>query len=151
MVKRKFIIIGAIVAVIAGTLIFAYYSNTPNSSNSPNPIPTTKKIVFDEESLVNNGVTSGQINNLEQALEQYLISQNKSPHQVSFSSLHRMPPDPKISTPFSEITFTIWLDSKASYKAKLDSFGLSEIRLYLYNLGDNTLLYDSQNIGGSSS
>ncbi|HVX48138.1 MAG TPA: hypothetical protein VHA05_02160 [Candidatus Saccharimonadales bacterium] len=151
--KNKVIIIAVIVAFIAFVLVSAYHSNDPGSSannTTTDTNATTKNINFSDASLINNGVTSDQLNNMEQVLGQYLKSQNKSPDKVSFSSPQRQPTDPNTTIPFSEITFMVQLDGQNTYKAKLDSFSLSEIRLYLYTPDGQTLLYDSQNVGGSS-
>lgn len=150
--KKKLSIIGIILVIIAVVLMLAYRSNGPGISTSPNANtnPTTKATIFDENSLISRGVTSQQLSNLERVLGQYFSSQGKTPNQVDFNTIYRVPPDPNNPNPFSEITFVVQLDGQPAYKAKMDSFSTSEIRLYLYALDGSTLLYDSQNVGGSS-
>lgn len=150
--RARLAIVGIILVIIAGVLVLAYHSNSPSASTNPdtNTNSTTQGTTFDENALLDRGVTSQQLNSLEQVLGQYLASQGRTASQVDFSSIYRMPTNPKISTPFSEITFMVQLDGKSAYKAKMDSFGTSEIRLYLYTLDGKKLLYDSQNVGGPS-
>lgn len=148
--KKKLTIIAVILVVIATVLVPAYYSGDSSTPTNANSDSAPNGITFDESSLINRGVTSEQMSNLEQILQQYLSSQGKTPNRIDFNSIYRLPPNPNTNTPFSEITFIIQLDSSPSYKAKMDSFSPFEIRLYLYSLDGNTLLYDSQNVGGSS-
>jgi hypothetical protein len=155
MAKHKNLIIALIVGlVIAGVLASAYFSGgsskKSSAGNNESTISSTKQMVFDEYTLANNGVTAEQMNGLEQALKQYLSAQGKSPDLVAFESPKRQPPNPAASTPFSEIEFVVKLDGVDTYVAKLDSYSLSEVRLYLYSLGGQNLVYDSQNINGYS-
>jgi Flp pilus assembly protein CpaB len=153
--NKRLIIIGVVVFVfiVGGTLLKAYYSNTPpvdpdavgNTSTSNVQAPS-----FNANPLTNIGVTSGQLNNFEATLTQYLSSKGLTPSNISFSSIERQPTNPNATVPETEIDFVINLDGVNTYSAKLDSLSLSTIRLYLYNLNSNTLLYDSQNVGGSS-
>lgn len=151
MTRKKLAIIGAIIVIILIVLALAYHSNSPGSNTNPSGSSAAKTTNYNESPLVNSGVTTQQLGNLEQVLGQYLNSQDKNPSQVDFNSIARTPPDPTNPNPFSELNFIIQVDGKPAYKAKFDSFSTSEIRLYLYSLDGSTLLYDSQNIGGSSS
>jgi hypothetical protein len=142
-------LIGVVIVLVV--LFSAYHSNSSKApNNQATKISHAEPANFNDVVLTDKGVTSQQLSNAEQALSQFLSSQNKTPNQVSFSSIQRSPTDQNTTTPFSEISFVIQLDGKDAYKAKLDSFSLSEIRLYLYTLDGSKLLYDSQNIGGSS-
>ena len=149
--KKLAVIISGIVVLIVIILVRAYHSGSPGSSSGPNPSASsaTKTTHFDENALINRGVTYQQINSLEQVLGQYLSSQGPPPSQVDFNSIVRTPTDPANPNPFSELTFIVQVDGQPAYKAKLDSFSTSQIRLYLYSLDGKTLLYDSQNVGGS--
>ncbi len=148
--NKRTLIIGGVMILIVTVLGFAYFSG--NSKTSPNPGVNTvdKATVFNTGTLLERGVTSEQLTNLEEVLSQYFNSQGKVPNQVDFNTIQRSAPDPKISTPFTQLTFIVQPDGKPAYKAKVDAFSSSEIRLYLYNLGGSELLYDSQNVGGSS-
>lgn len=149
--KRPAIIIGsALITISFFVLVFAYFS--PGSDTLPSPQTSTSSTVseaaFNEDSLIKRGVTRSQLDLLEQALSQYFESQGLSPTQIDFDSIYRKPTDPTSSSPINEITFMVQLDENSTYKAKMNSFGASQIRLYLYST-DDKLLYDSQIIGES--
>jgi hypothetical protein len=145
--KRRIIIVGIIVLVAIVLIVVDRSNQTSNDAVSTNA-PSGPTI--SSSSLINAGVTSEQLGNFEQALEQYLSSQNLAPKKISFSSINRIPPNPNATGPFSEIDFTVQLDGSNSYQAKLDSFSLSDIKLYLYSPSGNKLLYNSQDVGSSS-
>lgn len=153
MTRKKWAIVGTVIVAILVVLTLAYHSNSPgnNTVTNPNASPATKTISYNENPLINSGVTTQQLGNLERVLGQYLGSRGITSGQVDFNSINRTRPDPANPNPFSELNFAIQVDGKPAYIAKLDSFSTSEIRLYLYSLDGSTLLYDSQNIGGSSS
>jgi hypothetical protein len=153
MMSKKVIVVASIVVLlmIAGILAHAYFSNGLGKSPPNIPIAsTTKGPAFVTDTLINDGVTSQQLSNLEQVLGQYLSSQNQTPRQVSFISIQRQPTNPDTTIPFSEITFVIQLDGKEAYQAKMDSYSLSEISLYIYSPDGGNLLYDVQDVGSSS-
>lgn len=154
--QKKLMLIGSgvVVIIVLAVLVSAYYSNntqptattTTNPSSSLTASPPTFK---GEDSLTNIGITSDQVSNLEQALEQYLSSAGKTPSQVSFNSVQKISVNRNAATPIWTIAFAIQLDTKDTYKAKMDYFNLAGIRLYLSSLDGSKLLYDSQDVGGS--
>jgi len=153
--KKRLIIIGIVllVLVIWGTLIQASNSNSPPADPdevAKNSIPTTQTPSFNASLLTENGVTPGQLNNMEEALTQYLSSNGLASSKISFNSIERQPTNPNTTTPETEQDFIIQVNGTNTYRAKLFSYSFSTIRLYLYNLSGNTLLYDSQDVGSSS-
>jgi flagellar basal body-associated protein FliL len=157
--QKKLILIGSgvVVIIILAVLVSAYYSNntqpsaaTTTTTTNPGNSPAVSPPAFTgEDTLTNIGVTSDQVSNMEQALEQYLGSAGKTPRQVSFNSLQKISVNKNAATPIWTIAFVIQLDNKDAYKAKMDYFNLAGIRLYLSNLDGSKLLYDSQDVGGS--
>lgn len=153
MQKRWLLIASGLAAIIILAVLASAYSSN-NSQPPTNPTPssssTTSPPAFTGEDIFTNiGITSTQVSNLEQALEQYLSSAGKTPGQVGFNSLQKISVNKNAVTPIWTVAFIIQLDNKKTYKAKMDYFNLSGIRLYLYSLDGSTLLYDSQNVGGS--
>lgn len=149
--KRAITIIAILLVLIfVFVIVRSYFSSGSNNSGSPLPNATTSPS-YTTTALINNGVTSQQLSNFEQVFNQYLSTQNKTPSTINFTSIVRQPTNPATSIPFSELDFTIQLDGKDTYRAKLDSYSLSEIRLYLYSPSNNKQLYDSQDVGASSS
>lgn len=152
--NRKSIIslITVMVFLLCAAILFSAYRSNPqpqNSSSSSSSGNSSSQVPsFEDSDLINNGVTSGQLSNFEKVLGQYLSSQNITYSTVSFSSIVREPTDPNATSPSSTLVFNVIVDGKDSYKAFLNSFSLSGIRLYLYNLNSNKLVYDSQYVGG---
>jgi hypothetical protein len=152
---RKKIIIGGVLitAVVVFVLFHAYHSNSPSNSDQSTSLnstnATTPPTFLGTGALKNLGVTSGQLTNFEQALEQYIDSQNKNVSQVSFEAVRVASINNNAPSPIWTYGFVIQLNNKSSYSAKLVTFNLDGIRLYLYDLGGSRLLYDSQDIGGS--
>jgi hypothetical protein len=155
--QKKLVLIGSgvVVIIILAVLVSAYYSNntqpsattiTTNPGNSPAASPPT---FTGEDTLTNIGITSDQVSNMEQALEQYLSSAGKTPSQVGFKSVQKISVNKNAATPIWTIAFVIQLDNNDTYKAKMDYFNLNGIRLYLSSLDGSKLLYDSQNVGSS--
>jgi hypothetical protein len=147
---------GIMVIIILAVLVSAYYSNKPGSSTNTNTSPSVSSppavntpTFAGEDGLINIGITSDQVSSLEQTLEQYLSSAGKTPGQVSFNSIQKISVNYNAETPIWTIAFTVQLNGSDTYKAKMDYFNLTGIRLYLYSLGSSKLLYDSQNVGGS--
>lgn len=148
--RKKYVITSIFVAILIliGIAVHAYYSKGPAPTNNSNNNSIGNMPTFtNENDLLNIGVTSEQLSNLEQTLEQYLSSIGKNTDQVHFTSITRLPTNPNATTPQSTVKFVVQLNAKDAYQASLDSFSLSEVRLYLYSLDGKTLLYDSQNIG----
>jgi uncharacterized membrane protein len=154
-VQKKLLFIGSGVGIIIilAVLVSAYYSNNPRPSTTninPGSSSAVSPPTFTgEDTLTNIGITSAQVSNLEQALEQYLGSASKTPGQVGFSSVQKISVNKNAQTPIWTVAFVIQSDNKTTYKAKMDYFNLAGIRLYLYNPDGSKLLYDSQNVGGS--
>lgn len=101
--------------------------------------------------LINHGVASDQITNMETAFYQYSQVNNLNIKQVSISVdtvatgfLHQGTDD-QIST----ATFNVVFDSKTTVKAQLQYSGLSSMELFLYDT-NGAQLYDSGIIDTSS-
>ncbi len=155
--QKKLILTGSavVVLIILAVLASAYFSNKPalpTNTNTSGPVssPTVSTPTFTgEDNLTNIGITSEQVSSLEQVLEQYLSSAGKTPSQVSFNSVQEISVNRNAVMPIWTISFAVQLNNIATYKAKMDYFNLTGIRLYLYSLDGSKLIYDSQNVGGS--
>jgi hypothetical protein len=159
--RLKLILIGAGIGIliIGGVLWSAYHSGGPGAADNPvttGPGPSISSsdsapipAFTNEEVLTDIGVTSDQVTNMEQALEQYLSSINATPGTVSFDSVRQISVNKNAVTPIWTIGFTVQLDDNSAYSAKMDYFSLTGIRLYLYSPDGSQLLYDSQDVGGS--
>ncbi len=151
--QKKLLLIGSGVAliIVLFVLVSAYYSNVtqPTAAGTGSSSPAIPPTFTGEDTLINIGITSDQVTNMEKSLEQYLSSDGQAPHMVGFSSLQKLSVNKNAPTPIWTVAFLVQLDDKNAYKAKMDYFGPSGIRLYLYGQNDPTLLYDSQNVGGS--
>lgn len=147
--------IGLALITIFTVLGFAYSSNNPKLSDVSAPSinnASTKSVMpsfSNVDQLTNIGVTSDQVSNLERSLEKYLGSTSKNPTNISFDSLQQLSSDKNAATPIWTISFTVNLDNTLSFKAKMDYYGTTGIRLYLYGLDGTSLVYDTQYVGGS--
>jgi len=151
-IKIKLVILAvlAVAAIIFGILNAANHSN----SSGPSPATTTSNTTSTnpptftgESSLTDIGITSEQLTNMEQALQQYLNANNITPSNIGFGSLQKMPLDNTQSTPVWTVQFVVSIDGTAKYRATMKYFNITGVRLYLYDPTSNKLLYDSQNIG----
>jgi len=106
--------------------------------------PSKANITFlGTDALENYGVTAAQINNLEQALFNYKqLAQTVS---IDTSSIAVTPHNPTSSNNSSIINFNVSIDGN-SLKARIDYSQITNLRLYLYDIQNGNLLFDSGTI-----
>jgi hypothetical protein len=104
----------------------------------PVRLPSVATINFEGTgSLINDGLTIEQVNNLEQEFFQY----KPRAQTVNISSVEPAPHNPNVDTSFS-LNFTVSIDS-TTYNATVTYTDLETVQLHLYNLQNNALLFNS--------
>lgn len=124
------------------TVVQVYKRKVTNTNLEPSStarIPTPQTIVFSGTSaLINSGLTVNQVSALKQAFFKYKSSAQSI--VINQSSVEPGPHNPN-GIGFT-INFTVAIDSKLS-KAAVSYSGLNDIRLYLYDPQNNSLVFDS--------
>lgn len=103
-------------------------------------LPTSQDINFEgTDALINNGLTTGQVTNLEEEFFHY----KPSAHTVSIdtSTVEPGPHNPNVDTSFT-INFDVAIDSSA-YKATISYSNLDSVQLFLYNSKTDALVFNS--------
>jgi hypothetical protein len=102
-------------------------------------LPSANNIAFDNmNALINSGISSDQINDLEQHFFSYKPSVKTV--AVDASSVEPGPHNPNTDTSFT-MNFNVSIDS-VSYKATISYADTETVRLYLYN-ASGALVFDS--------
>jgi uncharacterized membrane protein len=103
-------------------------------------LPSVDSIGFPNiDTFINSGLTSTQINNLKLAFFKYKPSAKII--TIIPGSVKPGPHDPNTSVDFT-INFKVTVDA-VPYSATISYADLDNIRLYLYNSQDNSLVFDS--------
>ena len=107
---------------------------------SPN---TPVYLGFDE--LLNYGLGFDQLKNVEAYFHEYSQAQAEPIGQISVDvdniSTQHDPSNP--DSPF-DILFRVQFDQASIYQAKVEYFGLNDVRLYLIDPSSSKVIYDSQ-------
>jgi hypothetical protein len=155
--RKKLIAIGAAVVVIIGAaiaiLILPQGANRSGTGNTPSPSPTpppadsakasTRPNYTNFDDFLTFGVTPDQVSDLKYAFFKYIKSSKKTVKNVAVSQIHPIPRNPDVFNPIFSLNFTVKFDSGTTYSAKVETSQTTWARLYLYNSGGTTLIYDS--------
>ncbi len=99
------------------------------------------------DALLNYGVTNAQLNNLEQAF--FDFKNTAQTVTIDNDSIKAVPHDPNSASMSDSINFTTKVDS-IGYNARIDYSNITELRLYLYSINGNSLIFDSKTINSPS-
>lgn len=102
--------------------------------------------------LLDVGVSKFQLDAVKYAFEQFGQANNKTIREVSLTvdSLNVTPHDPKNSDSKDTAYFDVTLDRKENYKARVEYFDISAVRLYLTDPKTGKIVYDSKTIDRNS-
>ncbi len=95
------------------------------------------------EELMKHGLTNTQSSSLKYAIYQYALSSSLNPKVVDITNVDLEPIDRKNPTGKATANFNIAM-SQRTFRAKMEYYDLTTIRLYLYDSKSNTLLFDSK-------
>ena len=109
-----------------------------NPTSSPLPAAGNTEFRY-LDTLINSGVTSTQIDALKQIFSQFKPSARTI--SLDSDSVSPGPHNPDTSTEFT-INFTVAVDS-TTYNTTVSYADLDNIRLYLYDPSNNSLVFDS--------
>jgi len=115
-------------------------SKPTSNANNPNKVPVT--------SLSANGVSSGQLNALQQGLYKFSQAKKKDITTVAIdkTTIKHIVPDINAGQYNHIYSFTVFFGDNDTYDAKFVIGGLNIGRLYMYSHGTTNLLFDSQTI-----
>lgn len=146
---KKLIVIGAILFLFSGATIAILLSKDGSvvedtqqgTQQTVTPNPVAAKVYNGISSFEARGLSSSQIIVLQAALDKFFITNSASAKSIQLSDLeHSMSDDPSSLTQI--MFFTLKADS-TTYSARLEYFGISNARLYVYDQA-NGLVFDSQ-------
>lgn len=113
-------------------------------NETPKPAPAQLDFQGTNE-LLNQGLSTEQIEGYKQAVVKYAESAGKAFQAAALDPATFVTGPDQSGNGTFVATFTLALD-QIKFNARLDYFGLSEVRLYLYDPASNAQLFDSQTI-----
>jgi hypothetical protein len=130
----------------ANSTVEVYKKHTTTSHLNPSrlvKLPSVTTINFEGTgALINNGLTTQQVSNLEQ--EFFEFKHSAQTVSINTSSVEPGPHNPNIDISFT-LNFTVSIDS-ITYRAAATYTNLETVQLSLYNLQNNALLFNSNTI-----
>ena len=129
----------------ANSIVEVYKKHTTSSYLNPSQsvrLPSIDTVNFvGFSNFLNYGMSSSQLNNLEQAFFQY--SKSIKTVAVNTASISPAPHNPNSASTMSTVSFKVTVDS-TSYNAVMNYDNLGDdYSLYLYNPSNNSLVFNS--------
>lgn len=125
---------------------FSHETISSPPGKSPDTYGESDKTLFlGFDKLLDLGLTSGQLDNVENALLNYSKSTNQSFSRISVDvdNITSQYDNTKSNSPFI-IQFRVQFNGKKIYNAKVQYLGLRDVRIYLTEPESGKLVYDSQ-------
>ena len=136
-----------VVTVYKGRTTHSFLNVTSSATNgNTQPVRTVQDVNFSgTDALVNDGLTTDQLNEMEQYFFQFKSSANTV--AIDPNTVQAGPHNPNVVSPFT-LNFTVTVDS-APYKATVSYTDLNNVTLQLFNLQTGAVVYDSSKFTGS--
>lgn len=120
-------------------------ANSTNNNNTPQ-VRTAEDINFEgTDALINDGLTTDQVNEMEQYFFQFKSSANTV--TIDQNTVGPGPHNPNVVSPFT-LNFNVAIDS-TSYKATISYTDLNNVTLQLFNPQTGAVVYDSSKPAGA--
>jgi hypothetical protein len=101
--------------------------------------------ISNSNQLLNYGMTSDQLANLQKAFYKYFGTIHQHIRSVELTNLKKTPHDPQSASRTNTISFSVSWSGSNTYSAKVDYTGLTASRLYIYGSG-GSVVFDSGDI-----
>lgn len=126
-------------------------SNPSGKAKDQYGTPSDTPVYLGFDKLLDYGLGSDQLKNVETAFYTYSQAQTTQIGQVSIDVDHiSTQHDPNNPNSLFDINFNVQFDEKNIYKAKVEYSGLDDVRLYLTDSKTGKIIYDSKVIYSSS-
>lgn len=120
-------------------------SNPPGKAPDVYGQPKNLPLYLGFDSLLDYGLTVGQLDNLKVAFYRYSQTLPRPLSQISVDVNHiTTQHDPTDPNSLFTILFKVQFDQRSNYQAKAEYSGLDDIRLHLIDPMNSKTLYDSQ-------
>ncbi len=147
--KKMLLLLVALAIVIVLTLGWLFTKDSPDSSQTQ-PTPSSQQTAPVGESeaisfiglsaLIDKGVTADQSLALQSAFSKHFIASDQKIKSVTITDTEHVH-DPNAITPTQTMYFSAQAD-RTIYKARMEYFNLSSVRLYLHDQSDKQV-FDS--------
>lgn len=121
----------------------AKYQTPKEDEDKPTPYTAGTIIISGSAALLSHGLTSEQIELLQEDFYLYFRSVNQEHRLVSLTNMVQHVPGPTGSGP-DYFTFNVVIDGKTAYLGRME-YGLVSVRLILTNPQSKAVVYDTDN------